>query len=303
MRFRYGCYIFLSALLLSCQAQKVEKLEERTGSLLLQLETLEHGFQDLHDSLTKIKSVEQDFEQSTKNQKRTIADFGVLVESFKNDLALVQGKLEEHSYLLAELKKDFEKTKKDFDFRLNELEKGRPAAKEKVKSERVDDDSEMMLYQKALSEFQQGRYESAISLLSAFIDEYPKSPMAGNAAFLLGKGYFNQEKWPEAISNFQNVVDRYPKSTKRCEAVFLQGQAFEKLKQDNVAVIAFEDVVKNCEGEEVQPKAEAQLAALKKRHEDNTKVAPHKADSTVRKPQSNAISKPKAPSPIKKHPK
>lgn len=70
------------------------------------------------------------------------------------------------------------------------------------------------LYNTALTDFNDGDYDSAEMRFVAFLIQFPKNELAPNAQFWLGEVDFAQKKYDLAITEFDKVVKSYPESEK-----------------------------------------------------------------------------------------
>jgi len=67
--------------------------------------------------------------------------------------------------------------------------------------------------------FQEGAYFIAKDELKTFIQDYPQSPDADDARFLMGECALQLEKYDEAIQHYKQLQIDYPDSPLRLDAV------------------------------------------------------------------------------------
>lgn len=115
-------------------------------------------------------------------------------------------------------------------------------------------------YQTILDTFlEQKNYNQAIRDFKKFIQNNPKDPLAGNAQYWIGEGYYSKSDWPKAITEFQKVIDNYPNSTKKCDTLLKQGMAFANMKDPSNAKLFLKETVDQCPGTVAADKAKKLL--------------------------------------------
>ncbi len=77
-----------------------------------------------------------------------------------------------------------------------------------------DNSSLEEIYKKALNNYYQKKYDSAIEEFSDFITLYPQSDLAPNCQYWLAESYYSLDKKSEALFEFEKVLKDYPQSSK-----------------------------------------------------------------------------------------
>lgn len=104
--------------------------------------------------------------------------------------------------------------------------------------------SPQRMFETSYDDFTAGRWDSAITGFTLFIQSFPRLPQAAQAQFNIGASYYNQGKWAEARDAFQLVAQNYPQDADtNAQAYFKLGQTYEQLKQIENAKKAYETVV------------------------------------------------------------
>lgn len=70
----------------------------------------------------------------------------------------------------------------------------------------------------------QRRYDDAAKAFSAFLADYPNSPLAANAQYWLAESYYVSQKNDQALAAFNKVVSDYPTSPKVAGALYKIGR-------------------------------------------------------------------------------
>lgn len=76
----------------------------------------------------------------------------------------------------------------------------------------VDDDA-VQDFRKAMIRFRAGQYPEAENAFSSFLEKYPDHPLAGNAAYLVGRCYFKQQNFKQAAEEYDRVLTTYDRSS------------------------------------------------------------------------------------------
>ncbi|MCB0327725.1 MAG: tol-pal system protein YbgF [Bdellovibrionales bacterium] len=233
---------------------------------------------------------------SASDLQERIADQKALIQELESRINQIEGNQESLEHQIETQNKKDQKILQDFDFRLSELEKREyetpqdpsPALQGHSSPESATDQSllnpdpelnlpdvaptegqkkesgEVSEYQSILEEFNQEKNKSrSIQKFKIFVQSHPKSPLAPNAQYWIGEGYYTQGDYARAITAWQGVVDQYPKSNKKCDAMLKQGLAFSKLNDNKNAQLFLEEVLEKCPDTVASEKAKAFLYKIK----------------------------------------
>src|SRR5579883_130183 len=94
-------------------------------------------------------------------------------------------------------------------------------------------------YEAALELYHQGNYPQAEKGFRAFVAQFPKDPLAGNAAFWMGESYFVRGKYQDAAGSFADSLQKYPKGAKAPDMLLDLGKSLAKLGRTPDACAAF----------------------------------------------------------------
>ena len=108
-------------------------------------------------------------------------------------------------------------------------------------SEPVDQGEEA--YKSALQLLRSGQYESAVTALSAFPEQYPQSSYLPNVYYWQGEAQYVLRNFEAAITAFQTVVDGFPDSSKVPDALLKQGFSQHELAQIDTAKATLTTVI------------------------------------------------------------
>jgi tol-pal system protein YbgF len=268
--------LFLMALITGCAARSdVIVLDDRLASVEGQIEQEKNR-------LEKYGQAVDTKEQDLRSQSATLR---VEIESLREQIGILTGRLEEVEYLVREDRKNLEDAGKNktselgrmqdnlsqYDNRITrieeylDLETVRPSpatTPSQPKEPPAGDDrlagTEHEMYSKAKQAFDAGNLDAARDGFQEMLKRYPQSNNADNAQFWIGEIYY-QEKWFEkAIVEYQKVIENYPKGNKVKSALLKQGYAFLNIGDKSNARIILKELIKKY-----PDSSEAQIANRK----------------------------------------
>jgi tol-pal system protein YbgF len=132
-----------------------------------------------------------------------------------------------------------------------------------------DPGREVKAYEEAFRLYRAGDYPVAIDRFRSFLQTYPSSASADNAAFWLGECYFKVADYERAVLAFEDVVKKYPNEGKVPDALYRQGMALLELgaksggdQYRSAAREIFERIVREHPDSERAPEARRQVERL-----------------------------------------
>ncbi len=141
------------------------------------------------------------------------------INQLQQSITMLTGQIEQLQYQNQQLQQQMEKMKTDYDFRLDQLEKGGhggprpsgPAAAGPVPSAPphgpgspppASNASADQLYHDAFKLLEAGNYAGAERGFQSFVQRYPKHLLAGNAQYWLGESYYARRDYQKAMTAF-----------------------------------------------------------------------------------------------------
>ncbi|HXV36755.1 MAG TPA: tol-pal system protein YbgF [Myxococcota bacterium] len=123
---------------------------------------------------------------------------------------------------------------------------------------------ELAAYKTARSAWSSGDWNGCVDRLGEFLQTYPSSVYADDAAYWRADCYFQQGNYKKAILRFDDVVARYPNGNKAADALYREGEALLKLgpAYHTAARKAFERVLSEYPDSERAAEASKQLSLL-----------------------------------------
>ena len=90
-------------------------------------------------------------------------------------------------------------------------------------------DEELAGYQSALDAWRGDRFDDCIERFTVFLQTYPTSGYADDAAYWLADCTYKNDEFKRAVVRFNAVVSVYPESPKAPDALYRQGESLLKL--------------------------------------------------------------------------
>lgn len=227
----------------------------------------------LSDRVNLLEKQVAEIQRVVETNNRSVAEALLTLSQVRAEFQALKGQLEENRHFFDQYKADSSRLLEDIDHRIsgledrfsllatqmNELlEKGPPPTKAAVKNE----EGLSALYNKGLGLVNNRSYKEAISTFGQFIQQYPKSDLAGNAQYWIGETYFALRDFKTAITEFQKVVEKYPNNQKVASAILKQGFSFYEMKAYPEAEAFLRKVIAKYPKSSEAGKAEERLKKL-----------------------------------------
>lgn len=121
--------------------------------------------------------------------------------------------------------------------------------------------AEIRAYRTAHKAWQSNETELCVNRFRDFLQTYPASPYADDAAFWMADCHYKQAEYKKAVLRFDEVVRNYPAGNKASDALYRQGESLLKLGPGfrEAAKRAFERVVKEYPDSARSAEAKQQL--------------------------------------------
>jgi tol-pal system protein YbgF len=222
------------------------------------------------DITRRIESLDASMKGSTDVQ-RSIADYGARADQLATDIQLLQGRLEENNFRIADLSQKLDdKSFKiaELSSRVEELEAklkavaaGQAAATaptgtaaaEKKSGPRTLEPSEA--YRQAMNDYNSGNFDLALAGFQNYLAQFPDASQTDKAQYWVGECYYAKKDFKNAIETFSKLVKGHPRSEKVPGAKLKIGFSYLNLNNSTKAKEWLNRVVK-----EYPETKEAQLA-------------------------------------------
>jgi TolA-binding protein len=244
--------------LLKVQTQRIEKRLDQTAIDLKSLTDL------VRDLITQFK----DFQTFQARSQEGLRDVPPQLQSLQEQLTQIEGRLQQISEEVLALKAKPEPTpeKKDADKPKPE-EKTEPAKKPgeqppAAKNPPPSGMSAQESWQTAMADYDKGNFDLAVDGFKLYREQFPASPLADNALYMIGECRFSQKKFPLAVDAFNDLILAYPQSDKLDSAYLKKGYALAELKKKPEAIAVLRLLLQKFSTGEIARQAQQKIKEL-----------------------------------------
>jgi tol-pal system protein YbgF len=126
---------------------------------------------------------------------------------------------------------------------------------------------EVRSYRVAYAAWRGGQTGVCIDRFRQFLQSFPSSSYADDAAYWMADCHFKQGEYKNAVLRFDDVVRNYPDGGKAPDALYRQGEAFLKLGpgMNEAARLAFERVIDEYPDSALVEQAKRQIEVVEAR--------------------------------------
>lgn len=179
------------------------------------------------DIIKRLDALDADMKGAVDVQK-VMADYGAKSDQLATDIQLLQGRIEENNFRIADLgQKLDDKTFKiaelsarveELESKLKSLAAGQGLASsgsgtvEKKAGPRTIEPSEA--YRQAMSDYNSGNFDLALAGFQNYLSHFPDSSQADKAQYWIGECNYAKKDFNRAIDAFGKLIKTYPKSDK-----------------------------------------------------------------------------------------
>jgi len=227
----------------------VADLREDTKTSKARIQELQKRLdQDMRDLQKRLDAIEANV-KGTVDVQKVMADYGAKTDQLATDIQLLQGKLEENNFRIADLAQKLDdKSFKiaelssridDLDARLKALSAGGAGvatgasgtAEKEKKGPKALEPSEA--YRQALNDYNTGNYDLSLAGFQNYLVQFAGTSQADKAQYWIGECYYAKKDFSRAIDAFSKVIKNYPKSDKTVGAKLKIGYSY--LNENNHA--------------------------------------------------------------------
>jgi len=226
-----GCLMFAS------DGDKLRTEGQARDRRIEQLEA--QSTQNRQDVETKIAELQQVLDRATQVLTRGSADVGAQVEQMRDQLAAMEGSVDELRHKLEILDQEMTAQRADIDQQLAKLRSG----KEVLDPSEIPADKAAH-FKLAYDAYAGGEQEKARALFREYLLRYHDDAKAGEAQYWIGASYTTQNKPATALGEYRKVISDYGKSGAVNVALYGMADAFFRLRACTDAKAAVDALIK-----------------------------------------------------------
>jgi TolA-binding protein len=216
-----------------------EKLQAEIADLRARLDEIDRRDKEYKEQVVRLKKV---LDEATSLLTRNSADVGAKVAKSEQDIAALQGRIEEAQHAQEMSARQSADERNRFETRLSALEATQTKIVDKVAPTMPDDKDQ--LWAQAGQRLSGGQRDDGRRFYRTFIQRFPQDPRAPQAYLAIGMSFVQESKYPNAVGEFQKVLDTFPRAPEVPEAMWQLARAFAELKFCTDAKSLLTDVMK-----------------------------------------------------------
>jgi TolA-binding protein len=202
-----------------------EKMQAEVADLRARLDEIDKRDKEYKEQVVRLKKV---LDEATSLLTRNSADVGAKVAKSEQDIAALQGRIEEMAHAQEMAARQSADEHNRFETRLAGLEQTQTKIVDKVAPTMPDDKDQ--LWHQAGQRLASGQRDDGRRFYRVFIQRFPQDPRAPQGYMAIGMSFVQESKYANAVAEFQKVLDQFPKSPEVPEAMWQLAHAFTELK-------------------------------------------------------------------------
>jgi TolA-binding protein len=236
-----------------------EKMQAEINGLRTRLDDIDKRDKEYKEQVVRLRKV---LDEATRLLTRNSADVGAKADKAEQDIAALQGRLEEMSHTLEQQGRQSADDRNRLETRLAALEQTQTKIVDKVAPTMPDDKDQ--LWQQAGQRLSSGQRDDGRRFYRVFIQRFPQDPRAPQAYLAIGMSFVQETKYPNAAAEFQKVLDAYPRSPEVPEAMWQLSLSFVQLHFCTDARSLLGDLVKRYPRSSRATDAKSELRSIAK---------------------------------------
>jgi TolA-binding protein len=212
-----------------------QKMQSQISALRTRLDEIDRRDREYKEQVLRLRKV---LDEATALLTRNSADVGAKAAKAEQDIAALQGRIEEIAHNIDQQNRDFADERN----RLAALEQTQTKIVDRVAPEMPADKDQ--LWTQAGQRLASGQRDDGRRFYRVFIQRFPQDPRAPQAYLAIGMSFVQEGKYPNAAAEFQKVLNAYPASPEVAEAMWQLSLAFVQLHFCTDARSLLSDLVK-----------------------------------------------------------
>ncbi len=177
----------------------------------------------------------------------SLDDLYAQIDEQKNVIQTLTAKVDTLEYNQKQLEERLNKMNTDIDVRFNMAAKNMSSNTSSTASKTATSSNASKLsakeaYDKAYKIMEKGDYQTAEKEFTAFMRDYPKSDLVGNANYWLGETYYARKLYEQAAGIFADGFTKYKNNTKAPDNLLKLGLTMNNLGKKQDACTAFKSL-------------------------------------------------------------
>jgi TolA-binding protein len=201
-----------------------EKMQAEIRDLRVRLDDIDKRDKEYKEQVVRLKKV---LDEATSLLTRNSADVGAKVAKAEQDIAAMQGRLEEMSHAEEIQSRQLADENQHLETRVAGLEATQTKVLDKVAPTMPDDKDQ--LWTQAAQRLSSGQRDEGRRFYRVFAQRFPSDPRAPQAFLAIGMSFVQEQKFANAVAEFNTVIQKFPASPEVPEAMWQLSHAFVQL--------------------------------------------------------------------------
>ena len=216
-----------------------QKMQGDIDALRARLDEIDKRDREYKEQVVRLRKV---LDEATALLTRNSADVGAKAAKSEQDIAALQGRIEEISHNLEQQERQATDSQGKTEARLAALEQTQTKIVDRVAPEMPTDKDQ--LWTQAGQRLAAGQRDDGRRFYRVFIQRFPQDPRAPQAYLAIGMSFVQESKYPNAAAEFQKILNVYPSSPEVPEAMWQLSLSFVQLHFCTDARALLSDLVK-----------------------------------------------------------
>jgi TolA-binding protein len=216
-----------------------EKMQSDITALRRRLDDIDKRDKEYKEQVIRLRKV---LDEATALLTRNSADVGAKAAKAEQDIAALQGRIEEISHAVEQSERQSTDDRARLDTRLATLEQTQTKIVDRVAPEMPSDKDQ--LWTQAGQRLASGQRDDGRRFYRVFIQRFPADPRAPQAYLAIAMSFVQESKYANAVGELQKVLNTYPSSPEVPEAMWQLSLAFVQLHFCTDAHSLLSDLVK-----------------------------------------------------------
>ena len=216
-----------------------DKMRSDIADLRARLDDIDKRDKEYKEQVVRLRKV---LDEATALLTRNSADVGAKAAKAEQDIAEIQGRLEEMAHTIEASTRQSADDRGRLEVRLATLEQMQTKIVDRV-APALPDDKEQ-LWQQAGQRLATGQRDEGRRFYRVFIQRFPQDPRAPQAYLNIGMSFAQENKFANAVPEFKKILDDYGRAPEVPEAMFQLAVAFVRVGFCSDARAFLSDLVK-----------------------------------------------------------
>jgi tol-pal system protein YbgF len=277
MKYANVMVLLLVSSLAGCASQgSLDNVRNDVDSIKTRIFSMDRDLTSVREeSKVTVGAIEKGFKSDVAAVRKMSADIQATIDNTKSEMQALSGKVDDTALAVKKPAEDLARYREDADKRIFALEdrilkqqtlidtlskKIAEMGKAKMDEAASTPDS---LYLKGLDSLKAGDIVTARDQFTKFLDQNPNHELAANAHYWIGETHYSEKNYELAILSYQEVIKNFPGKEKVVAAMLKQAMSFNAIKDSKSARFVLKKLIEGFPKSEEAKKAKVMLKEIK----------------------------------------